>query len=82
MSYREVGALWLKRNKTGKQFLDGYLQTRRGGRKHSVKIVQNNHKTKPEDPDYIIYRSRARKHDHPGKPRKTRKLNEDVEKGG
>jgi len=59
---RELGALWLKQSKTQKYF-SGHVKIDDGfGGEKSVNLVvfSNRNKTKPNQPDFRIYRSKER----------------------
>ena len=54
----KVGHLWVRRTKTGKTFLAGYVWVGNGvGRRkkyYTIKVKVNHAKGTPNDPDYVI----------------------------
>tara|TARA_Y100000310_G_scaffold295215_1_gene326340 strand:- start:3456 stop:3716 length:261 start_codon:yes stop_codon:yes gene_type:complete len=56
-SQRELGALW-KRESPNQKYLTGRLQV--DGKDVNVVVFMNKHKTKENQPDFRVYRSKDR----------------------
>lgn len=54
MAYKKAGALWLKEGKNGKFFSGVFEPEGKGGIKYQISVFKNDHKEKPNQPDYVI----------------------------
>jgi len=58
---KQIGALWIKKDKNGNQYMSGVLEDMRGA--FRIACFQNNKKTKQSQPDYHIVLSEDKKQD-------------------